>query len=31
MRKKKVLDFLVRRGFDYGLARDVVEGLAEEG
>ena len=27
-RKKKVLDFLVRRGFDYGLAREVVEGLA---
>lgn len=27
-RKKKVLDFLVRRAFDFGLARDVVEGLA---
>ena len=27
-RKKKVMDFLVRRGFDYGMAREVVGELA---
>lgn len=29
-RKKRVMDFLARRGFDYGLAREIVEGLVEE-
>ena len=29
-RKKKVMDFLVRRGFAYGVARSTVEELEEE-
>ncbi len=29
-RKKKVIDFLVRRGFDYGLAHQILDTLVEE-
>ncbi len=29
-RKKKVMDFLVRRGFDFGLVREVVDGLSAQ-
>lgn len=28
-RKKKVMDFLVRRGFDYGVVREIVEAVAD--
>jgi len=30
-RKKKLMDFLVRRGYDFGLAREVVDVLASNG